>query len=183
MTIEEKNKRRTKMSDDIVSIRKFKAEDIPDKVRWINDENNNQFLHYDLPLKEENTTKWFENNKNRTDRYDAVIEYNGKPVGIIGLLTIGNGEAEYYVTLGEGSLKGKGIAGKATKLLLEYAFKELKLDYVYLYTETENHPAQRLFEKMGFEKSGIAEKSAVNRGKLVDRYFYKICLKEYFCNE
>ncbi len=171
------------MSDGIVSIRKFTAEDIPDKVRWINDENNNQFLHYQLPLEISNTEKWFENNKNRTDRYDAVIEYNGEPVGIIGLLSIENGEAEYYVTLGETNLKGKGIAGKATRLLLEYAFKDLSLDYVYLYTETENYSAQKLFEKLGFEKLYIAEKSANNRGRLVDRYFYKICLKEYFGKE
>ncbi len=168
------------MSDSIVTIRKFTAEDIPNKVRWINDENNNQFLHYDLPLVEENTKRWFENNKHRTDRFDAVIEYNGQPVGIIGLLSIKDGQAEYYVTLGEPNLKGKGIAGKATYLLLEYAYKELGLDAVYLYTETENLPAQRLFEKLGFEKLSIAEKSAVNRGRLVDRYFYRIDLKEYF---
>ena len=168
------------MSDGIVSIRKFTADDIPNKVRWINDENNNQFLHYELPLKEDNTVKWFENNKDRADRYDAVIEYNGTPVGIIGLLSIKDGEAEYYVTLGESNLKGKGIAGKATRLLLEYAFRELNLKFVYLYTETENYSAQRLFEKMGFEKLSVAEKSAVNRGKLVDRYFYRICLEEYF---
>lgn len=168
------------MSEGIVSIRKFTAEDIPNKVRWINDENNNQFLHYDLPLKVENTAVWFEKNKDRTDRYDAVIEYNGAPVGIIGLLSIKDGEAEYYVTLGESKLKGKGIAGKATRLLLEYAYQQLKLKVVYLYTETENYSAQRLFEKMGFEKISVAEKSAINRGKLVDRYFYKICLEEYF---
>ena len=168
------------MSEGIVSIRKFTAEDIPNKVRWINDENNNQFLHYELPLELENTKKWFDRIKDNTDRYDAVIEYNGQPVGLIGLLSIDGSEAEYYVALGESSLKGKGIAGKATVLLLEYAYKGLGLSFVYLYTETQNIPAQRMFEKLGFQKMGIAEKSAINRGRPVDRFFYKIDLKEYF---
>lgn len=168
------------MSEGIVSIRKFTAEDIPNKVRWINDHNNNQFLHYELPLELENTKKWFDRVKDNKDRYDAVIEYNGQPVGLIGLLSIKDGEAEYYVTLGESTLKGKGIAGQATVLLLEYAYKEIGLNFVYLYTETQNISAQRMFEKLGFQKLGIAEKSAVNRGRLVDRFFYKIDLKEYF---
>ena len=31
-----------------IKIRKFQETDIPYKVRWINDDENNRFLHYDL---------------------------------------------------------------------------------------------------------------------------------------
>ena len=71
-----------------VSIRKFEKKDIPNKVRWINDPENNTYLHYDLPLRVEPTEVWFEKNKERTDRYDAVIEADNIPVGLIGLLSI-----------------------------------------------------------------------------------------------
>ena len=71
-----------------ITLRKFEEKDIPAKVRWINDPHNNQFLHYDLPLEEEKTRNWFINNKDRTDRYDAVIEADGVPCGLIGLLGI-----------------------------------------------------------------------------------------------
>lgn len=57
-----------------IQLRRFVKEDIPNKVRWINDENNNQYLHYDLPLNIPQTEIWYENNKYRADRYDAVIE-------------------------------------------------------------------------------------------------------------
>lgn len=163
------------------NIRKFKYQDIENKVKWINDSENNRYLHYDLPLELEKTKKWYEKIKDRTDRYDAVIEYNNKPVGVIGLLEIKKGKAEYYVTLGEKNYKGKGIAKSATYLLLNYAFTILKLNTVYLYTETENMGAQKLFEHCGFIKTGFSEKSAVNRGRLVDRYEYQIHASHFFC--
>ena len=40
-----------------ILIRKFKYEDIEAKVRIINDEKNNRFLHYDLPLEYNKTSK------------------------------------------------------------------------------------------------------------------------------
>lgn len=62
----------------IVTIRKFKREDIPKKVEWINNPENNQFLHYDIPIEIEKTQRWYENIAGRTDRYDAVIEADGE---------------------------------------------------------------------------------------------------------
>lgn len=162
-----------------VSIRKFEEKDIPNKVKWINDPKNNQYLHYDLPLTEEGTKVWFLKIKDLTDRYDAVIEYDGAPVGIIGLLNIKNGKAEYYVTMGEADFKGKGIAKRATLLLLNYAFIERKLSEIYLYTEVDNIPAQKLFEKCGFIKGEIFKDSAVNRGKSVDRYYYSVLSSDW----
>lgn len=157
-----------------VTIRKFEEKDIPNKVKWINDCANNQYLHYNLPLTEEGTKAWFLKIKDLIDRYDSVIEYNGTAVGIVGLLNIQHGKAEYYITMGETLYKGKGIAKKATLLLLDYAFVELNLSEVYLYTEVDNIPAQKLFEKCGFIQGKIFRNSAVNRGKSVDRYYYSI---------
>ena len=167
------------MKSENVNIRPFMENDISNKVRWINDCGNNRFLHYDLPLDEDKTRVWFHKNKGRTDRYDAIIEYDGNPVGIIGLLSIVDGRAEYYITLGESQYKGKGVARDASVLLLKYAFDELKLREVYLYTEVENIPAQKLFEKCGFVKYRLDKNSAVNRGQFVDRYYYVITASEF----
>ena len=129
-----------------IRIRKFTKDDIKNKVKWINDPLNNKYLHYELPLEEHKTALWYEKNKDRTDRYDAVILADGIPVGLIGLLGIDhkNAKAEFYIALGEHDCKGKGIAAIASLLLLEYAFLELKLNKIYLYTERENIKAQKL---------------------------------------
>lgn len=165
-----------------ISIRRFDECDIKNKVKWINDPRNNTFLHYDLPLEYEKTLNWWRNVRERTDRFDAVIEVDGIPCGLIGLLGIDciNQKAEYYISMGEVSFKGKGIATRASKMLLEYAFGELGLNRVYLFTEVDNILAQRLFEKVGFIREGKMNSDLFFKGKFVDRYVYGINKADYF---
>lgn len=164
-----------------VTIRKFRKTDIPKKVEWINDPRNNRYLHYDLPLEVEKTEAWFEKNQDSPSRYDAVIEANGIPCGLIGLLGIDtkNSKAEYYISMGEQSCKGKGIASRASQLLLEYAFQTLKLNRVYMYTEAENVAAQKLAERVGFRLEGKLTDDLFSRGKWVDRYIYGVSRSTY----
>ena len=164
-----------------VTIRRFLSKDISKKVEWINNPDNNTYLHYDLPLEEDKTRAWFEKNFDRTDRFDAVIEVDGVAVGLIGLLSIDkrNLKAEFYICIGETGCKGKGIAKQSIKLLLDYAFNELKLNKVYLYTEVDNISAQRLFERVGFEKEGLLREDLIYRGRKVDRFVYGITRLRY----
>ena len=138
------------IKDEIV-IRKFTENDIENKVRWINNPENNSFLHYDIPLTISKTKEWFLN-KNNLNRLDCTIEYNQIPVGVIGLLNIDNknSKAEFYITIGETCFKRKGIAQKATEAMLQYAFDILRLNKVYLNVDEENVAACKLYEKCGF---------------------------------
>ncbi|MFS0645400.1 GNAT family N-acetyltransferase [Siminovitchia sp. 179-K 8D1 HS] len=164
-----------------ISLRKFQESDIPYKVRWINDENNNKYLHYDLPLSEDKTMIWFKTLKGRNDRVDYTITYNGVPVGLIGLLNIDNKnkKAEYYICLGDEKYKGKGIASIATDLLIKIGYSELGLQKIYLYTEVENIKAQKLFEKVGFKKEGLMKNDLIHNGKKIDRYAYGLDVDVY----
>ena len=164
-----------------ISIRRFKKRDIPKKVEWINDPANNRYLHYDLPLRVDKTEEWFDRNRDRTDRYDAVIEADGVPVGTIGLLSIDqkNSKAEYYIAMGETDYKGRGVAREASLLLLAYGFEQLGLNRIYLYTETENASAQRLFERLGFQREGCLKGDVFSRGHYADRYVYGIMREDW----
>lgn len=106
---------------------------------------------------------------------------DGIPVGLIDLLDIDskNNKAEYYITIGNRGYLGKGIAYKASNLLLEYAFDHLKLNRVFLYTEYDNKAAQRLFEKIGFKREGLVKDDLYCRGKYVSRYLYGICKNDF----
>ncbi|HKL42461.1 MAG TPA: GNAT family protein [Clostridia bacterium] len=164
-----------------IKIRKFQHEDIPYKVKWINDDENNQFLHYDLPLREDKTLLWFNSIKDRTDRADFTITYNGEPAGLIGLLNIDNKnrKAEYYITLGGSEFKGKGIATIASELLIEESYHNYKLNKIYLYTEVENKSAQRLFERIGFIKEGLLKEDLIQEGRKIDRFIYGLFIEGY----
>ena len=166
-----------------ISIRIFEFKDIPKKVEWINNPLNNKFLHYDMPLDEKKTETWFLN-KDNIRRFDGVIEYNHIPVGLIGLLAIDkdNKKAEFYISMGEHSYKRKGIATKATLLLLEYAFATLELNKVYLNVDEDNVAACALYEKCGFLCEGVFIKDMFHRGQWINRKRYAILKENVYGN-
>ena len=164
-----------------ITIRKFEKTDIPKKVEWINNPENNQFLHYDIPICVEKTEKWFDSHLGENTRYDAIIEADGFSVGTIGLLEIDrkNSKAEYYIAMGETAYKGKGVAKEASRLIIEYGFEKLGLNRIYLFTEVENVAAQKLFEKVGFVKEGVIRHDIVSHGKYVDRIVFGLLREDW----
>lgn len=164
-----------------ITIRRFERTDIPKKVEWINNPENNMFLHYDIPICVEKTEKWFDSHLGEDTRYDAVIEADGVPVGTIGLLSIDrkNSKAEYYIAMGETSYKGKGVAKEASRLILQYGLEVLGLNRIYLFTEVENVSAQKLFERVGFVREGLIRQDIVSHGKFVDRIVYGFLKEEW----
>ena len=165
-----------------IVIRPFERCDVPLKVRWINDPCNNTYLHYDLPLTEEGTYRWFDAIQGRTDRVDLTITLDDVPVGVIGLLSIDkeNRKAEYYITVGEQDAKRKGVASEATRQLFDLAFQTMGIDRIYLYTERENAAAQRMFEHVGFKKEDLLIGDLTYRNRVVDRYVYGISRWNYY---
>ncbi len=163
------------LSDGSVCVRDFRESDIENKIKWINDSQNNTYLHYDLPLVYDKTLAWFRNKDNKT-REDCVIEFDGVPVGLIGLLQIDNinKKAEFYISMGNTTFKRKGIATRATRLLLGYAFSELRLNKVYLNVDSDNEPACNLYEKVGFVCEGIFVQDLNRKGCMIDRKRYAI---------
>ena len=162
-------------------IRTFQESDIEKKVFWINNPENNCYLHYTLPLTIDGTKRWFEKVNGDSNRIDCTILYNEMPVGVIGLLDIDqvNKKAEYYICIGEQDYKGKGIARKASELLIKYAFEKAGINKIYLYTEEENKPAQKLFERLGFRKEGLIRDDLIYCGRVVNRYVYGLLKEEY----
>lgn len=164
-----------------IVIRDFEKEDIVNKVRWINNPENSQYLHYNLPLKVDETIEWFLK-RDISKRCDCVIEYESIPVGLIGLLNIDyiNRKAEFYISMGETEYKRKGIATVATKLIIQYAFENLNLNKVYLNVDRDNIMACKLYEKVGFRCEGIFEKDMFHRGEFIDRMRYGIIKQTYY---
>ena len=163
-----------------ILIRDFKEEDIENKIKWINDINNNEYLHYCIPLNYDDTKKWFINKDNST-RIDCVIEYLEIPVGLIGLLNIDkiNSKAEFYISMGDTNYKRKGIGYNSSKILLEYAFNDLKLNKVYLNVDADNVAACLLYEKLGFKVEGYFTEDLCHKGKFIDRKRYAILKKDF----
>lgn len=165
----------------MINIRPLTENDLSYKIRWYNDERINKYLHYEEKFEYDKTLKWFKNIKSDLSRFENIIEYNNKPVGIIGLFEIDkkNRKAGIYITIGELDIQGKGIAYKTMMKFMEYCFNEFELEKIYLYTDLENIRAQKLYEKIGFRKEGILRRELYFKDRYIDRVYYGM-LKEEF---
>ena len=70
--------------------------------------------------------------------------------------------------------KRKGYASEALKMICEYAFKHLNVHQIFAGITEENERSLKLFEKAGFEKSGIKKDWIFSEGKFKSEYFYQL---------
>ncbi len=94
-------------------------------------------------------------------RIDLAIVSKGEttPVGNIGLIKIDkpNSCAELAYHLGKAH-RGRGIMPEAVRIMLDYAFNELKLNRVQVSHVIGNDSSRRVIEKVGFKFEGVLRK-------------------------
>lgn len=73
--------------------------------------------------------------------------------------------------------KRKGYALEALQLICNYAFKNLNVHQVFAGITAENEGSIKLFEKAGFEKTGVKKDWVFSEGKFKSEYFYQLIPK------
>jgi ribosomal-protein-serine acetyltransferase len=82
-------------------------------------------------------------------------------------------ELGYYI---DAAYEGKGIATKATSLIVDHCFNELKLTKLLIRTHQKNLSSIKVAEKNGFKLEGIIRKDyKTTNGELVDLLYYGKC--------
>lgn len=84
-----------------------------------------------------------------------VVEHQGDKVGLVELVEINHihRRAEFQIII-DPNHQGKGLASKAVKLAMDYAFSVLNLYKLYLIVDKENEKAIHIYNKLGFEVEG-----------------------------
>ena len=166
-----------------IYLRLFEKEDLPLRVKWINDIEINRTLGFDFPVSLSGTEVWFGGGVVDNSRKDfAIVKYeNDKLIGMAGLLKIDykNDNTEFYITIGEKEYWGLRIADEVISLILEYVFSGLGLKKVYLHTFAFNVRARKVYERNGFVQEGIFRKHIWKNGELRDIVFYSILKSEW----
>lgn len=139
---------------------------------------------FDWPLSLSKTEKWFQNQLfDDTKRNFSIIhKESGKLIGMTGLLDISlrHSKAQFYMTIGEKEFHGQRIADENISLVLEYAFEELGLNKVYLYTININERARHVYLRNGFKPEGVLRQHYFCVGVLQDLHVYGILKNEWF---
>lgn len=166
-----------------IYVRLLEKEDLPRRVKWVNDEETNATLGFDYPISISKTMSWFQNTVNDSSKINFVIvDINSdKLIGMAGLLGIDykDSNAEFYITIGEKEYRGLHIPDETISLILEYAFLELGLYKIYLHTFEYNKKAQRVYERNGFIQEGVLRKHKWKHGELRDIVYYSILKDEW----
>lgn len=152
-------------------------------------ENSREYLNEWLPFvritkQSEDTNQFIKGalkQFSENDGFQCGIWYKNKLVGVIGLHYI-NWLSErtsigYYI---DKDYQGLGIITKCTKFLIDYCFKEIKLNRIEIQTSTKNIKSQKIPQKLGFKQEGILRQDEKLNGKFSDSYIFSLLKSEYY---
>lgn len=97
-------------------------------------------------------------------------DLDSKAVGLVGLIHMDTqaGQGELVKMIGDPAHRGKGLAKRATQMLVDFGFDTLKLNRVYLRTLGGNMKNIRLNESLGFRFEGVLRQAACIGGTVSD---------------
>lgn len=137
-------------------LRKLEQKDVPYMLEWMQDpEITCNFRANFGAMTEKDVTEFVNNSFTDENQNFAIVDEHDEYMGTISLKHISriDKNAEYAIVT-RSKAHGTGLAYKATKEIIKYAFEELGLHRVYLNVLEENERANRFYEKVGFTYEG-----------------------------
>lgn len=168
-----------------MKIRKIKFDDLSVRVEWLNSPEVYSGVHIIPPVSLENTINWYNKNQSINNRYDMVfLDDSNEMVAMGGLTNIDNQirKGELYIFVNPQKQR-QGLGNMACRLLCNYGFEILNLNKIFLYTNSDNIGAQKLYEKIGFQKEGVFREEMIRDGKYLDRLYYGLLFSDFLHNE
>jgi [ribosomal protein S5]-alanine N-acetyltransferase len=167
-----------KLSGQNIYIRLLNVDDAEDSLQ-LQVENKNFFEKYSMKRSPDfytlaSTRKRLqlmaENAKQDLDYLFGIFTNEDHLIGTINLFAVMRGSIQsafvgYFL---DKRHNGKGLTTEAVKLIVKYAFEDLKLHRVEAGVMPHNLGSIRVLEKAGFEKEGLARKNVKINGKWED---------------
>jgi [ribosomal protein S5]-alanine N-acetyltransferase len=87
--------------------------------------------------------------------------------------------SELGLLIGDKAYWGKGIGEEACRLILDYGFRQERLNKIHLAVYASNPKAKRLYERLGFKEEGCLEDHVLVNDTLYDKYLMAIFKKDW----
>ena len=93
-----------------------------------------------------------------------------RPIGRADVFEIDriNGSAGFGIAIGEHDQRGAGLGTDAVNALADFCFGQLRLERLWLITDSFNARAQRVYEKAGFVREGVLRRAFFQDGVFSD---------------
>ena len=152
-------------------------------LELINDPNIEKMLGgSSFPVSEAAQEKWIADQTARNDVLRCIVADPQRPDQGIGTVILSdidrkNGVAQVHLKLST-ACQHKGYGTDALKAMVNYAFKQMRLNCLYAHVLSYNEPSQKLFLKCGFRKEGVLRARAYKDGNYVDAISYSVLSDE-----
>ena len=118
------------------------------------------------------TLEWIDRSISDSSIDAFAVLFNGSHVGNVILDQIDHteGTARFSIYLGERASRGMGIGRRATSMIVEHAFGDLRLRRVWLHVHTDNAAAIRTYLACGFTVQTVLGGGLLIRGEPADAF-------------
>lgn len=178
---------RTELSNNIVRIRRYRAEDVPllfeaaresatEMFAWMSWCHPNYTLEESRSFVLSREAAWHQ--KTEYDFAVFGIE-SGKFLGGVGLNQFNS--KNNFANLGywvRSSETERGIATAATLLAAQFGFEDLRLNRIEILTAIENAASRRVAEKAGAKKEGILRNRILLHNRPLDAVMYSLIVAD-----
>lgn len=167
-------------------LRDLRIEDLPYMIEIIEDkEIAKNFLFTRFPYSEARMKNFIENSWVDRENIHFAIEdlESNEYLGTVSLKNVNfiDKNAEYAIFLRK-KVWGSGVAYFATNAIIEYGFKTLNLNKIYLNVLSSNLRAIKFYEKYGFKYEATFKNHVYINGEYRDIVWYAIYNKQDWVN-
>ncbi len=144
----------------MIHLRSITSEDIAEIKNWPTYSHGFEQMDYAL-----RNSGWLDEFWKKPNSWIYIAELNKANIGFSLLTITDDKEAEFRIAL-HPQWTGKGLGEEITLATLKTGSLQKKMDRIHLIVRKNNHPALKLYEKLGFSK--IGESTHPIQAKLIE---------------
>ena len=152
-------------------------------TKWNNDPKARHYARNMMPHTTEDLKKWFEPRGGLGNHVGFEIWHKKDkvPIGTCGFGRIDwvDRNANIYMSIGEPKYWNKNLGTEASRLLIDYGFKELNFFKIYAGVFEPNIRSWSVAEKDGFILEGVEKKVMFIDGQYVDARKYRLFKEDW----
>lgn len=165
-----------------ILLRKVGPDDLWTLLDWENDPDNWQVSGTSEPFTVEQIEQFIlhqQSGATPDQQRWMICLHDNRRVGALDLFDINleHAWAGVGILIADKEDRGKGYALEALQVLCDYLRQQGVIYNLYCNIQAGNSASIRLFEKAGFEQTGIRKDWYLHQGKRIDEYQYQLCLK------
>lgn len=154
-----------------IRLRKVHEEDLEKIMNWRMKPSVTKYMYTDPKLTLEDQKEWFKKiSADESCRY-WIIEVDGVPIGLLGLIAIEpkHQRCSWVWYIGEDGYRGKGIAKKIQLNLYDYVFYTMGFNRLYSDILSFNtHEITNVHEAVGYVVEGVLKQHVLKNGQYLD---------------